>query len=94
MIVWVLKTESPERGRSGDLGAGVYRTKAAAVRGAKRCMSGDHNSDVSTEILKVTFPDGDKDHFVRVLRWILEDHDTGGGISNLEPGTIEFDEIK
>lgn len=49
---------------------------------------------VCSEVVKVTFPEGDKDQFIRVLRWALEDHDSGGSISNDTPGTIEFREIK
>jgi len=94
MIVWVTKSDSPEAGREGDMHPCVSRTKAAAVRAAKNCMRGDHNSDVCTEIVKVTFPEGNKDEFIRVLRWVMDDHDSGGHISNLTPGTILFKEIK
>jgi len=93
MIVWITKTESPSCGRN-DMEAGVYRSKAEAIRSAKNCMRGDHNSDVCTEIVKVTFPEGNKDQFIRVLKWALEDHDSGGGINGSTPGTIGFKEIK
>jgi len=94
MIVWVTKTELPEEGRAADMTASVHRSKAEAVRVAKDLMRGDHASDTCVEVVKVTFPEGDKAGFIRVLKWAMEDHDTSGHLRNETPGTIQFKEIK
>jgi len=92
MIVWIMKSESPEAGREGDTIPSVYRTKAEAVRIAKMHFLADH--EICIEIVKVTFPKGNKDQFVKVLKQVIENHDTGTHLNNYTPGPIEFKEIK
>lgn len=92
MIVWVTKSECWEFGRSKDEDPSLHRTKAAAVQAAKSLMGAD--DDIRTEVVKVSFPEGNKDKFIKVLRWVLEDHDTNAHIGNETPGTIVFKEIK